>query len=95
MTELKQTGLRSVMTPEELADMMRIKLSAVKRMCEARAQSRPNHVPFFKMNGKIRFYRFRIMEWRERLDKAAQRRQEVQAATVPKGHQRKGRKRAA
>jgi hypothetical protein len=81
---------RSVMTPEELADMMRIKVSAAKRLCEARAQLRPNPVPYFKMNGKIRFWRVRIMEWRARLDGAAQREQEVRAATVPKGHQRKG-----
>jgi hypothetical protein len=87
---------RSLMTPEELADMLRIKVSAAKRMTEARAQSRPNPVPFVKMNGKIRFWRFRIMEWRERLDRAAQREQEVRAATVPKGHQRKRKtKRAA
>jgi hypothetical protein len=78
----------SLMIFEEIADMLRIKVSAVKRMTEARAQSRPNHIPCFKIGGRIKFLRVDIMRWREKVQEAERAKQEAKAA-VPKGKRKR------
>src|SRR5437016_13705587 len=60
------------MTPEDLACYLQTDVKSVRRQTETRAQQRATFpMPFFKVNGKLRFERKKIQEWLQNIAKIA------------------------
>ena|SRR5438309_2983012 len=60
------------MTPEDLACYLQTDVKSVRRQTETRAQQRAKFpMPFFKLNGKLRFERKKIQEWLQNIANSA------------------------
>src|SRR5947209_10792138 len=60
------------MTPHDLACLLQTDVKSVCRQTETRAQQRAKFpMPFFKLNGKLRFERKTIQEWLQNIANSA------------------------
>ncbi len=60
------------MTPHDLACLLQTDVKSVCRQTETRAQQRAKFpMPFFKLNGKLRFERKKIQEWLQNIANSA------------------------
>jgi hypothetical protein len=88
MTYTTSADCKTIMTAEDVAGMLSMPVEAVQRMTQARAQAGSNPIPFFKVNGRLRFWRHEIMAWRKRFSEQQNAVRTLKAA-LPKGNNRK------
>lgn len=60
-----------LLTPDEVAEMLKLKRTSVYELCSARGQERQtNPFPFLKVCGKLRFNKAAVLDWLQKLEQA-------------------------
>jgi hypothetical protein len=80
--KIDEVRRHSMWTRPELAQLLHMTEDAIKELCKTRTQARKGRLrlPFFLLNGRPMFYRWKIEKWQDDVEAAETAKQDAQIA---------------